>query len=132
MSIINLLGARSQRNVMFRYMMGVFLYATGASRQQISVANHLGYSVSYVTLIGRGMKYRYLLEEQNDKTGISTSNEILTGVGTYRAGILHNLSYSMRRLTYMIAKRGALVVYDNINFMRRVAEQVLGRIGRFP
>lgn len=51
-----LLGARSQKNSWIRHILGLYLYSTGATRQQISVLNHLGLVVSYVTLAGRGGK----------------------------------------------------------------------------
>ncbi|KAI0054708.1 hypothetical protein BV25DRAFT_1903821 [Artomyces pyxidatus] len=55
-SAVSLLGERSQKNRYARHVMGLYLYSTGATRQQISVFNHLGQTVSYVTLAGRGGK----------------------------------------------------------------------------
>ncbi|KAI5822794.1 hypothetical protein K523DRAFT_406741 [Schizophyllum commune Tattone D] len=51
-----LLGEHSRENSYFRHIFGLYLYASGASRQLITVLNHLGVSVSYVTLAGRGGK----------------------------------------------------------------------------
>ncbi|KAH9008822.1 hypothetical protein EDB84DRAFT_1549546, partial [Lactarius hengduanensis] len=72
--ILNLLGARSQKNSYARHVMGLYLYSTGATRQQISVTNHL----------------------ERSRREVATS-------GLY------------------------VLVYDNINMVWKVAEQILGR-----
>ncbi|KAH9177542.1 hypothetical protein EDB89DRAFT_2064518 [Lactarius sanguifluus] len=123
--ILNLLGARSQKNSYARHVMGLYLYSTGATRQQISVINHLGLSVSYVTLAGRGNKAANLLTSK-----LATSSN--TGPGVYhhkhRLGTLEALSESMRKVTRKVAASGLYVlVYDNINMVWKVAEQILGR-----
>lgn len=45
-----LLGERSQRNSYFKHIISLYLYATGASRQAISVAAHLGVGSAYSTI----------------------------------------------------------------------------------
>lgn len=64
-----LLGARSQKNSWIRHILGLYLYSTGATRQQISVLNHLGLVVSYVTLAGRGGK-------KSKKTNVSPQENV--------------------------------------------------------
>jgi hypothetical protein len=104
--------------------MGMYLYSTGASRQQISVMNHLGMSVSYVTLAGRGNKAENIL---TSKTEIAS-----TGMRKYRLGTLEALSESMRKATRKVASSNLYeLVYDNINMVWKVAEQILGRTGLF-
>lgn len=49
-----LLGARSQMNSYTRYVVGLYLYATGSQCQVFSVLSHLGLSTSYTTLAGSG------------------------------------------------------------------------------
>jgi hypothetical protein len=45
-------------------------------------------------------------------------------------GTLERLSASMRRLTqHVAATRQTLLIYDNINMVWKVAEQVIGRTG---
>lgn len=51
-----LLSEHSKRNSYFQHRFGLFLYALGASRQLISICNHLGYSVSYPTIVGTGVQ----------------------------------------------------------------------------
>ncbi|KAH9034017.1 hypothetical protein EDB83DRAFT_2507841 [Lactarius deliciosus] len=123
--ILNLLGARSQKNSYARHVMGLYLYSTGATRQQISVTNHLGLSVSYVTLAGRGNKAANLL---TSKLAMSSR----TGPGVHRhkhrLGTLEALSESMRKVAREVAASGLYVlVYDNINMVWKAAEQILGR-----
>lgn len=45
-----LLGERSQQNSYAKHVIGLYLYATGASRQAISVAAHLGIASAYQTI----------------------------------------------------------------------------------
>ena len=56
MAAVILLGERSQKNSYMRHIIRLYLYSTGASRQQIGVLNHLGLGVSYTTLARRGHK----------------------------------------------------------------------------
>ncbi len=46
------------------------MYGNGASRQQFAISNHLGYSVSYTTLVGRGKKarerYQRMLDDRRE------------------------------------------------------------------
>ena len=86
--VLNLFGARSQKNSYARHVMGLYLYSTGTSRQQITVMNHLRMSVSYVTLAGRGNKTENLL---TCKTESAT-----TGNRKHHLGTLEALSESMR------------------------------------
>ncbi|KAH9011428.1 hypothetical protein EDB83DRAFT_2234081 [Lactarius deliciosus] len=122
--VLNLLGARSQKNSYARHVMGLYLYSTGATRQQISVMNHLGLSVSYVTLAGRGNKAGNLL---TSKLASASSNTSMHG-HKHRLGTLEALSESMRKVTRKVAASGLYaLVYDNINMVWKVAEQILGR-----
>ncbi|KLO05063.1 hypothetical protein SCHPADRAFT_947209 [Schizopora paradoxa] len=63
-ALIALLGERSRDNIYFRMMMGIWMYGNGASRQQFSISNHLGYSVSYQTLVGQGKRHRETFKEE--------------------------------------------------------------------
>lgn len=104
--------------------MGLYLYSTGASRQQISVMNHLGQSVSYVTLAGRGNKAVNILSCKSDSA--------MTVMRKHRLGTLEALSKSMRKVTREVATSNLYgLVYDNINMLWKVAEQVVGRTGLF-
>ena len=102
--------------------MGLYLYSTGASRQQVSVMNHLGLSVSYVTLAGRGNKAKVLLTSKTESATARISN--------LRLGTLEALSESMRKATRNVATSNMYqLVYDNINMVWKAAEQILGRTG---
>ncbi|KAH7918344.1 hypothetical protein BV22DRAFT_1075903 [Leucogyrophana mollusca] len=107
---ITLLKERSQMNSYPGHVLGLWLYSTGASRQQISVFNHFGKSVSYSTLAGSGTKHH----DDLDRTRV--------------AGTLELLSQSMRTVARTVAAGGLfLTVYDNINMVWKVAEQIVGR-----
>lgn len=51
-SLLDLLGERSQNNSYGKHVIGLYLYATGISRQSLSVLSHLGLCSSYTTLAG--------------------------------------------------------------------------------
>ncbi|ETW82437.1 hypothetical protein HETIRDRAFT_416617 [Heterobasidion irregulare TC 32-1] len=59
---VTLLGEHSQKNTYIQHILGLYLYSTGASRQQITVLNHLGLSISYTTLAGCGINKHYTAE----------------------------------------------------------------------
>ncbi|KAI0321599.1 hypothetical protein OF83DRAFT_1050951 [Amylostereum chailletii] len=132
---INLLAARSQRNSYTRHVMGLYLYSTGATRQQISVMNRFNLSVSYATLAGKGNKRTHLADQ-----GPSASDETSPGTPTEEPsrrrkrrqanglGTLEHLSLQMRKLARTVAlSQAIMVVYDNINMVWKVAEQIVGR-----
>ncbi|KAA1476504.1 hypothetical protein DENSPDRAFT_785151 [Dentipellis sp. KUC8613] len=124
--IVNLLGQRSQNNNYMQHVLGLYLYATGATRQQISVLNHLGLSVSYTTLAGRGGKGFTLADSvdgEEDQIGINA-----TAGQQQRMGTLEKLSISMRERARQVAREEDTgKVYDNINMNWKVQEQVIGR-----
>ncbi|KAH7907965.1 hypothetical protein BJ138DRAFT_1013701 [Hygrophoropsis aurantiaca] len=103
------LGKYSQANNWGRRVMSVYLYATGAQRQAICVASHVGISESYSSIVCK------------KRTNDSETEE-------WQEGSLRRLSNSMRSVTRTIAATGLFAVaYDNINMMFKVAEQLIGR-----
>ncbi|KAJ7762332.1 hypothetical protein DFH07DRAFT_867516 [Mycena maculata] len=102
-AVLELLGEYSHKNNYSRRIMGLYLYATGAQRQTISVMSHLGISESYQT-------------------------EKIDGLISIKYASLGGLSMSMRNLARAVASTGLFAAsYDNINMMFRSAEQVMGR-----
>ncbi|KAJ7919732.1 hypothetical protein B0H13DRAFT_2230835 [Mycena leptocephala] len=100
-AVLELLGEYSHKNNYSRRIMGLYLYATGAQRQTISVMSHLGISESY---------------------------QSLTHKPRLVYGSLGELSVSMRSTARAVASTGLFAAtYDNINMMFRAAEQVMGR-----
>ncbi|KAL1719589.1 hypothetical protein EV715DRAFT_272510 [Schizophyllum commune] len=145
-----LLGERSQYNSWFRHIFGLYLYSQGASRQLITVLNHLGISMSYVTIVGRGGNLGAVPEraeaparegsEREAVDGAPSSASINDGLPNTagpprdlrqqaaKPGTLQSLSLQMRAKAREMARTSDfMVVYDNINMMWRVAEQILGR-----
>ncbi|KAL1725304.1 hypothetical protein EV714DRAFT_221595 [Schizophyllum commune] len=142
-----LLGERSRRNSWFRHVLGLYLYSAGATRQLITVLNHLGISVSYTTLAGRGGKTLSWDDDLSDGGNEADDEAELDDAaadmdaaaprqltrtqrssGSPTPGTLQRLSRSMRLLARRAAATFAfLVVYDNINMNWKVAEQLVGR-----
>ena len=117
--------------------MGLYLYSTGATRQQISVMNHLGLSVSYITLARQGNKAQNLLTSKTD-LGSESSIGINSVLAFFKTcshnwlGTLEAPSESMRKATQKVAVMNMYeLVYDNINMLWKVAEQILGCTGLF-
>ena len=52
--MVDLLGERSQNNSFVKHVLGLYLYATGAQRQLISVLSSLGICSSYPSIAGSG------------------------------------------------------------------------------
>lgn len=120
-------------------MIGLYLYASGAQRQTISVLSTLGLSESYTNIITKNKRRAKNtntnenlpatvteipeLEAAPDAVVKATLHSIYTGT-------LHQLSDTLRTQTRDIASTGLYsIVYDNINMMFRSAEQVIGRHG---
>lgn len=134
--------------------MGLYLYATGAQRQTISVMSHLGISESYQNLIhsSRVMinrRRRVVNPEDNpprippgtpnssdvDRPYLPPEPEVLAAKienlkRIVKPGTLQELSLSMRGFARVAASTGLFAAsYDNINLVFRAAEQIMGRTG---
>jgi hypothetical protein len=115
-------------------MAGLYLYASGAQRQTITVLSTLGLSESYTNIITknkRRSKKPKAMENapipNNLKIPVDEENAQPPSIYT---GTLHHLSDSLRRRMRNIAATGLYsTVYDNINMMFRNAEQIIGRHG---
>jgi len=96
--------------------------------------------VSWQTLAGSGKKKVHTMEEETNVSNKNSTAQDPSPVPSMSpkqqssyVGTLARLSMSMHQLTQQIAaKRCLLLVYDNINMMWRVAEQIIGRTGEFP
>ena len=131
------LGEYSHSNNISKRMIGLYLYASGAQRQTITVLSTLGLSESYTNIITKNKRRSKSLKQipldavlpeletlpPKKNPSASLSHSIYTGT-------LHQLSDSLRTQTRAIAATGLYsVVYDNINMMFRSAEQIIGRHG---
>ncbi|KAI0349403.1 hypothetical protein OH77DRAFT_1465461 [Trametes cingulata] len=163
-ALLILLRARSQRNSYVGHVMGLYLYATGASRQLVSVLSHMGLSSSYQTLAGTRTRATARATISTGSDSECAGDQTPTRIGgtsrtlgdpapavsmdtmetqpqdMRRTGILQSLSNSCRMSLRERTKAagaaanpshpepdGLANVYDNINFMFRAAEQILGR-----
>ncbi|KAK6972268.1 hypothetical protein R3P38DRAFT_2812403 [Favolaschia claudopus] len=148
-SALTLLGEYSQRNNFSRRIMAIYLYASGAQRQTISVLAHLGISESYQNLI---QKPRFLINRRRLNPEVSppptppptptfpdnSSPQVapdpvalsaaISSLRSVRMGTLRQLSNSMRDMARAVAATGLYAAsYDNINMVFRAAEQILGK-----
>ncbi|EJF62114.1 hypothetical protein DICSQDRAFT_44032, partial [Dichomitus squalens LYAD-421 SS1] len=123
-ALVDLLGQRSQNNSYVCYIMGLYLYATGASRQTLSLLSSLNVATSYSALVGSGST-KEMVDTHHRGTSIALSLQRAFHRG---AGLLRKLSTSCRASAATRAHTAPFgLVYDNINFMFKVAEQILGR-----
>ncbi|KAJ7899540.1 hypothetical protein B0H14DRAFT_2556606 [Mycena olivaceomarginata] len=142
-----LLGEYSHKNNYSRRIMGLYLYATGAQRQTITVMAHLGISESYQNLTHKPrtnarQRTRRVCGDYSQPTPPSTpltsapkpyvppdpvllASEI-ENLLTIKLSTLRELSSSMRSFARVVAGLFA-AAYDNINMVFRAAEQILGR-----
>jgi len=101
--------------------------------------------VSWATLAGPGGKRLSILEEEtnvSEGSRVETQTEIAKHAGEGKTPpskprcplrTLEHLSVSMHQLTQCIAvTQQILLIYDNINMVWKVAEQIIGRTGKSP
>ncbi|KAI0363846.1 hypothetical protein BV20DRAFT_957447 [Pilatotrama ljubarskyi] len=125
-AMTDLLGERSQNNSYVKHIVGLYLYATGAQRQIISVLSNLGFCSSYPSIAGSRTT------DVSTDAGQTDDDERCTGSSfplLHRgAGLLRRISTACRRATRRCAHSSLCGhVYDNINMVFKIAEQILGR-----
>lgn len=123
----------------------MYMYASGAQRQAISVLSTLGLSESYSNLISKNVRRVRTVKGRKQKMKVKGKEkeveeelEITPGSITEQdsegpkvpTGTLYQLSESMRQETREIAATGLFTtVYDNININFRNPEEIIGRHG---
>ncbi|KZV86531.1 hypothetical protein EXIGLDRAFT_680976 [Exidia glandulosa HHB12029] len=118
-----LMRQRSRMNNMAVNHNGLYLYASGAQRQTISVLSHLGYCCSYTTLVQKLYRRRVNTSKSDVSEGDSDH-----GTVSYGTGILPALSAScMDEVRTVAATKKYKATYDNVNFTDSIAEQVVAR-----
>jgi hypothetical protein len=101
-------------------MIGLYLYASGAQRQAISILSTIGLCESYSNLI----------TQKKTRHRKSVTRSQVEQPAPHRTGTLHQLSDSMRQKARELASTGLYgTVYDNINMNFKNAEQIIGRHG---
>ena len=145
------LGEYSHSNNISKKMLGLYLYASGAQRQTITVLSTLGISESYTNIVTKKKRRKKISTEPQqainnlNESGSPTTSTLATGSNeaiemstteidadppSPYTGTLRQLSGSMRARARLIAATGLYsTVYDNINMMFRSAEQIIGRHG---
>lgn len=154
-AILTLLKARSQNNSYSQAVNSTYLMATGAQRQHFSVFSSLGISMGYTSVLNQNVgstgkakesvdcedieEMPALVEPELDdddemegSPALETLNakvsELEKMQRTRTLGTLSELSQACRATAQKIANTALfVVVYDNINMMVRIAEQILGR-----
>ncbi|KAH9886957.1 hypothetical protein C8Q73DRAFT_608284, partial [Cubamyces lactineus] len=136
------LTARSQKNSYVQQVLGLYAYASGAQRQVMSVLSHLGITCSYPTLTGRASARASRREapsttvtkdQQTHRTEQTDPQPAQSESGLKRTlsralGLLKLLSDSSMSVAQQKAQTHLLAnVYDNINMLFKIAEQILGR-----
>jgi hypothetical protein len=118
---LSLLQEYNRRNNKFQTCSSLFLYASGVSRQGISVISSYGNSTSYSKLIARP-------HYQDHSTPAPGS---VVAVRRRQKGTLFNLSQECRKLIrHIAAHRPIGLIYDNINIHFNVCERVIGKTGK--
>jgi len=122
-AILALLRSKSQNNNYVQAVHGTYLLATGAQRQHFSIFTALGISTSYTNIISR--------PAGNPSSNKSSITSTAKKVRKRSPGTLYLLSQACRDTARKIAASHMFVtVYDNINMMTQVAEQIAGRKSR--
>ncbi|KAH9907659.1 uncharacterized protein B0H18DRAFT_898221, partial [Fomitopsis serialis] len=125
-ALMSLLGERSQNNSYAKHVVGLYLYASGAQRQTISVLSHIGLCSSYTSIAGTSSTIRNPPNTSTDPGDLDGGRASIPP-SERRAGLLRRLSEACRssaRAQVRIHELGH--VYDNINWVLNAAEQTMG------
>lgn len=116
-SALACLGEYSHANNLSKKIVALYLYASGTTRQTISVFSKLGICESWTNILNRTWR-----RKSKDTT---TSEEPET-----RQGTLYQLAASMMCKARELASKGLYQeIYDNVNIVDKSAEQIIGRHG---
>ncbi|KAI0344970.1 hypothetical protein BDW22DRAFT_1370596 [Trametopsis cervina] len=145
-TVLELLGQRSQQNSWIKYLFGLYLYATGTQRQTIAVLSSWGVCSSYTTLAGsQSSKTEQQASREtatsavqppqdgeqieDDAASVTTAAATLVSTRSNTSlGLIRRLSQACTATARNAARAYPLShVYDNINFMFKASEQVIGR-----
>ncbi|THV07052.1 hypothetical protein K435DRAFT_960028 [Dendrothele bispora CBS 962.96] len=149
-AILSCLGERNYSNNSMKRMTGLYLYASGTHRQTMSVLARLGICESYSTIVRNeristsvpsSQTLSHPLGEESVKATPIPQTTLIPADNSpipkckplgydqgYRWGTLRKLSYTRRGMARAIASLGLYAeVYDNINFMSRIAEQTTSK-----
>ncbi|KAJ8089939.1 hypothetical protein PM082_018517 [Marasmius tenuissimus] len=126
-SVLACLGERNHSNNISKVMMGLYLHALGAQRQNITVLSRLGICESYNSMV-RNEVVKDAAAKKGRVVAVRlqrrASHKILEGK---RLGSLPLLSASMREHARNLAQTGLMEeVFDNINFLLCIGEQKVG------
>ncbi|KZV81634.1 hypothetical protein EXIGLDRAFT_685766 [Exidia glandulosa HHB12029] len=129
-SLAGLMREHSRLNNRVANHNGLYLYATGAQRQTISVLSHLGVSCSYTALhVPRNphrVRYRFCTFASPTDPQLDADKQRKGRASL--PGILPTLSEScMKRVRVVTESGDYLGTYDNVNILDPVAEQSAGR-----
>jgi hypothetical protein len=115
-------------------MLGLYLYATGAQRQTITVLSTLGLSESYGNLVSSNLHAKRRKKKAGAGAMILDSDlDTFAATQPQYTGTLRQLSQSLRANARSIAANEPYsIIYDNINMMFRNSEQIIGRHGKPP
>ncbi|KAF8196897.1 hypothetical protein K438DRAFT_1906287 [Mycena galopus ATCC 62051] len=117
---LTLLRGSSQNNSYAQAVMSTYLAATGGQRQHYSVLSLYGFSLGYTTTIAKA--------EGEEKNKPKKAKEKKRKRRARGPGIFSTLRDAcMATIRALASSRTNMLVYDNINLMNRIAEQILGR-----
>ena len=126
----------------------MYMYASGAQRQSISVLSTLRLSESYSNLVSKNVRCVQILKKNSkgkekaktpEHSEEREGEELVEGSSMEKdapkvsTGTLYQLSKSMRQETWKVAATGLFAtVYDNININFHNPEEIIGRHGEQP
>ncbi|KAG6913760.1 hypothetical protein DXG01_004465 [Tephrocybe rancida] len=130
-AVLSLLKSRSQNNSYAQAVHSTYLMATGAQRQHFGVLSAMGISMGYTSIINQHAfaKATPLNNAVAALEGGASENPAeMKKKKMQTLGTLYQLLKACMATAWGVASTGFfVVVYDNINMMVQIAEQVLGR-----
>lgn len=135
----SVLRENNRLNNLIQIVFSLYLYACGLQRQAFSVLSHIGLLVSYTHLVaGLGVSGQHRKKRRTNTSGQEepSAERPEQPVGAKKEppiGPLKSLANGcmerLRRLASDTSDVELGFIFDNVNLVRKVAEQVLGRIG---
>lgn len=132
-----ILRENNRLNNLIQIIFSLYMYACGLQRQAFSILSHIGLLVSYTHLVsGLGVSGQHRKkrranpsgEEEPSVEGQGQTRKKESPTGPLKA-LANGCLERLRRLASDVSPVELGFIFDNINLVRKVAEQVLGRIG---
>lgn len=135
-SLAAVLREHNRLNNLIQVVLSLYMYAAGIQRQAFAILSHVGLLVSYTLLVtGLGTSGQRTHQQPTEQPSDVPPDNAIPSKKDPAAGPIKKLyDGCLKRLQYLASPESDEdigFIFDNVNIVRKVAEQVIGRIGEF-